>query len=379
MASKMKEIREKLERIKSDRDHFNFSTSNNSHLQQVLVDDRRTTSPKVIETDILGRDQEKQKLIHLLVEDSTSSDFIVLPICGMGGIGKTTLAQLLFNDTHFKNYEKAWVYVSQTFNKKKIEGDIASQLQKDPSRLTDIQGSDADSKKILIVLDDLWENDDFNLGDLKTSLRLVGNGQKVHVIVTTRDIGIAKNIQTIQAHKIDALSLDVCWIIIKHHIGDFETWPDKERLEVTGKEIAEKCRGVPLAARAIGYMLRSRSNIQEWISVKESGIWNISSSESSPYDNVLASLKLSYSVMRPQLRLCFAYCAIFPKGHKLAKDELIYQWAALGFIKPSEELSIWKHGEYYIKQLLEMSFLQHSKSPMVVSSRKKSPAVSCYL
>jgi hypothetical protein len=364
MASKMKETREKLEKIKSDRDTFNFRTSNNSHLQQV-VDDRATSS-QVIEADILGRDQEKQKLIDLLVEASASSDFIVLPICGIGGIGKTTLAQLLFNGTHFKNYEKAWVYVSQTFNKKKIEDDITSQLEKDRSKQTDIQESDAASKKILIVLDDLWENDDFKLDDLKISLKIVGNGQKVHVIVTTRDIRIAQKIQTIKAHKIEALSLDVCWIIIKQ-ILDFETWPEKERLEVTGKEIAEKCGGVPSAARAIGYILRSKRDIEGWISVKESGIWNISSSESSPYDNVLASLKLSYSIMRPQLRLCFAYCAVFPKGHQLTKDELIYQWAALGVIKPSEEFPTWKHGEDCIKQLLEMFFLQHSKSPAVSS------------
>jgi hypothetical protein len=359
----MKEVREKLEKIKSDHDAFNFRTNNNSYFQQV-VDDRATSQEAI--TAILGRDQEKQKLIYLLMEASTSSDFIVLPICGIGGIGKTTLAQLLFQDTHFKNYAKAWVYVSQTFNMKKIVDDIASQLEKDWSRLTDIQESNAASKKNLIILDDLWENDDFKLDDLKSSLKKVGNGQKVHVTVTTRDIGIALKIQTIEAHKIDALSLDVCWIIIKQ-IVDFETWPEKERLEVTGKEIAEKCRGVPLAARAIGYILRSRRDIQEWISVKESGIWNISLSESSPYDNVLASLKLSYSIMRPQLRLCFAYCAVFPKGHKLAKDELIYQWAALGFIKPSEEFPIWKHGEDCIKQLLEMSFLQHSKSPVVLS------------
>jgi 5'-3' exonuclease len=366
MANKMKETREKLDKIKSDRDAFNFRTSKNSHLQQVVDD--RATFPKVIEADILGRDQEKQKLIDLLVEAGTSSDFIVLPICGIGGIGKTTLAQLLFNDTHFKNYEKAWVYVSQTFDKKKIEDDLASQLEKDRSKLIDIQESDAASKKILIVLDDLWENDDFKLDDLKISLKIMGNGQKVHVIVTTRDIGIAQKIQTIEAHKIDALSLDVCWIIIKQ-IVDFEKRAEKERLEVTGKEIAEKCGGVPLAARAIGYILRSRRDIQGWISVKESGIWNISSSGSSPYDNVLASLKLSYSIMLPRLRLCFAYCAVFPKGHKLAKDKLIYQWATLGFIKPSEEFPTWQHGEDCIKQLLEMSFLQHSNSP----------AVSCYL
>ena len=125
-----------------------------------------------------------------------------------------------------------------------------------------------------------------------------------------------------------------------------------------------KCQGVALAARVLGYMLRSK-NFEAWVSVKENGMWNKSTTEKD-YDDVLASLKLSYSSMPPDLRLCFTYCAIFPKGHKMAKDHLIYQWAALGFIESSNEDSSWlQHGEGIIKQLLGMSFLQHSNSPSV--------------
>ena len=155
------------------------------------------------------------------------------------------------------------------------------------------------------------------------------------------------------------------WAIIKQ-IVSYEDRADKERLKDAGKEIAEKCGGVALAARALGYMLRFK-NFDEWVSVKDSGICHAASSgyQTSPYDNVLASLKLSYISILPYLRLCFAYCAIFPKGHKIAKDDLIYQWVALDFIKPSDEVSTWQHGENCIKQLLGMSFLQRSKSPLV--------------
>jgi len=124
-----------------------------------------------------------------------------------------------------------------------------------------------------------------------------------------------------------------------------------------------------LAARAIGFMLRFK-DVDGWISVQNSAIWNVSTpGTSSPYANVIACLKLSYSSMPSYLRLCFAYCAIFPKGHKVAKDNLIYQWASLGFIKHSDQFSIWQLGEVCIKQLLDMSFFQHSESPLV----------SCYL
>ncbi|GJN37945.1 hypothetical protein PR202_gb26946 [Eleusine coracana subsp. coracana] len=216
-------------------------------------------------------------------------------------------------------------------------------------------------KSILIVLDDLWEQDDLKMDDLKKSLRMVGKGHKVHIIVMTRDAGIAHKIQTVEAHKIKALAPEVCWTIIKQ-IADFENRSDKDMLKDIGNEISAKCGGVALAARAVGFMLRSR-DVDGWVSVKDSALWNVSTPgyTTSVYDNVLASLKLSYSSMPPHLRLCFAYCAIFPKGHKMAKDELIYQWAALGFIMPSDKISIQQHGEAYIKQLLDMSFFQRSE------------------
>lgn len=211
--------------------------------------------------------------------------------------------------------------------RKKIEDDIASQLEKNQSKLTDIQEPDAANKKLLIILDDLWENGDHKLDDLKRSLKTLGNsGQKVHVIVTTQTADIAQKIQTIKAHKIKALPLEVCWNIIKQ-IVDFEDRSDKEMLKDIGKEIAGKCGGVALAARAVGFMLRKYRDFDGWISVKNNALWNISTPKKSPFDDVLASLKLSYSSMPSYLRLCFTHCAVFPKGHIMAKDGLIYQWA----------------------------------------------------
>lgn len=358
MASKIKEVREKLENISNHHHKFDFMAGSNSSVRQVI--DERSTSSEVIEANIVGRDKEKKELMNLLTRPSVAPEVIILPIYGIGGMGKTTLAQLLFNDAHFKDYKKAWVYVGQTFDLEKIKSSVGSEFAAPIAR-----------EKILIVLDDLWEKNDTTLDYLKAYLYRLANGQKLHIIVTTRDGGIAKKIQTIQAHKIAALSPDVCWNIIKQTAGfKDKDESEKTRLEDIGKEIAKKCGGVALAARALGYTLRSRT-YDGWISVKNSGIWNVSTSRyaSLPYDNVLASLKLSYSSMLPYLRLCFAYCAIFPKGCEMAKDDLIFQWAALGFIKQSEEVSIWQHGEICIKQLLDMSFFQHSESPLV----------SCYL
>jgi hypothetical protein len=211
------------------------------------------------------------------------------------------------------------------------------------------------NKNILIVLDDLWEGDEFQLESLMDMLR-VGKGGNVVVIVTTRDEGIANKISTIEPYKLAPLTDDMCWSIIKQNSA-FESRGDKDQLGHIGKVIAMKCAGVALAAKSLGHMLKSMK-FCEWESVRDSDIWNVSSSKDTSSTQVLASLKLSYSVMPSCLKLCFAYCAIYPKGHKIVKDDLIHQWISLGF-------STWQLAERYISQLLGLSFLEHSKSPSV--------------
>ncbi|KAF8701623.1 hypothetical protein HU200_033462 [Digitaria exilis] len=254
---------------------------------------------------------------------------------GFGGIGKTTLAKLVFNDTYFKDHSQVWIYVSQILNVNKIGNSIISQLSKEESKL-----NPNNNKKVMIVLDDVWEENDSQLNELKAMLPVIKGG-KVVVIVTTRDEHIARKICTVQPYKLLPLSDETCWAIIKQK-SDFEARDDKEYL----------CGGVALAAQALGYMLKPLT-FGEWESVRNSDIWNASTSEqeSLAHHNVLACL----------LKLCFAYCAFFPKGYKLEKNDLIYQWIAHGFIAASSIFSTRQYGENYAKHLLGMSFLQHSK------------------
>ncbi|CAN6180515.1 unnamed protein product [Urochloa humidicola] len=147
------------------------------------------------------------------------------------------------------------------------------------------------------------------------------------------------------------MMIDRCWEIIKI-FSNFEQKHNQESLEHIGLDIAKKCGGVALAAQAVGYMLQSK-DLSGWTEINNSDIWNESSEDNG---DVLPSLKLSYERMPPQLRICFSYCSIFQKGHNIAEDDLIHQWIALDFIKPSK-------GKEYVRQLLGMSFLQVSKVP----------------
>lgn len=109
-------------------------------------------------------------------------------------------------------------------------------------------------------------------------------------------------------------------------------------------------------------MLKSKP-FREWNWVSTNDIWSLSTSvDRLPRHEVLGSLLLSYNIMPPHLKLCFAYCGIFPKGHRMIKADLIHLWIALEFVEPSNTFSSWQLGESYVVQLLKMSFLQHSKA-----------------
>ncbi|KAK3124272.1 hypothetical protein QOZ80_7BG0584230 [Eleusine coracana subsp. coracana] len=295
LANKMKNMRKKLRKINEERQNFDFTLSIGTSLEHQHYDHSETTTVRD-EAKIVGRDKEKKEITDLLSASCSNDGTMILPIYGLGGIGKSTLAGLVYNDNQFKQYDyRVWVYVSQVFNLNKIGRSIISQLpaeadQQNTNELHMIyQCLDnlLPGKKILIVLDDIWEEDDYELEKLKSMLHVDKEGSMVDVIVTTRTECVANKICTNESYKLQPLKDDVCWDIIKRS-SRFEDKSNKEKLEHIGLDIAKKCG-----------------------------------------------------------------------GNDINEDDLIHQWVSLGFInKPLD-------GKEYIRQLLGMSFLQHSKLPLI--------------
>uniref|UniRef100_M8B1X9 Putative disease resistance protein RGA4 n=1 Tax=Aegilops tauschii TaxID=37682 RepID=M8B1X9_AEGTA len=316
MPDKMKKMQERLQKITED--HQNYRLPPETHSNEPQLPDIRENAGTMVEAEIIGRAEEKLEILARL-SGSTTEQTTFVPIWGFGGIGKSTLARSVYNHPEFEKHSRVWIYVSQIFDLKKIGNTIISQLSRQQSpQIPDLHSINirlqellAEKKNVLIILDDLWEKCPSQLEELKSMLKQ-GKGCKVMVVVTTRDEGIASEIGTVQPYKLPQLSDEMCWDIMRQK-SKFETRGDKERLEPIGRDIAKKCKGVALAAQSLGHLLKS----------KPCGEWDL--------------------------------------GHTMIKEELIYQWIALGFMEPSSTSSNWQLGESYITQLLEMSFLQHSK------------------
>ncbi|XP_065044249.1 putative disease resistance protein RGA1 [Musa acuminata AAA Group] len=331
----------------------------------------RETSSFLTETRVYGRDRELEKVVELLstsVEKSGPdiNNLSVLPLLGIGGIGKTTLAQFVYNDaTVRKHFElKIWVCVSDSFDVKRLTKEIiesvTNEKQSDLMNLDTLQvilKVKIASKRFLLVLDDVWSVDTHGLDEwpkLCAPLRFGAQGSMV--MVTTRDLRIASIVGTMKEILLDGLEDDDYWELFKKCAFGSLNPEEHPELEAIGRKIAGKLKGSPLAAKTIGSLLRSNANKGYWRTTMESEVWELPQDE----NGVLSVLRLSYRYLPGHLKQCFTFCSLFPKAHEFYQDQLIQIWMAEGYITPEENKTVEDVGRSYVCELVNRSFFQAS-------------------
>ncbi|KAJ3693773.1 hypothetical protein LUZ60_009253 [Juncus effusus] len=369
LANKMKDLRQRLDKVAMRRSQFVLNSGTRFDKEQVAKE-RETYADINEQTSIMGRDKEKEELIQLLMRSDGGHEVSIIAIVGLGGIGKTTLAQLLFNNESIKDTfgRQAWAYVSMEFDVKNIGRALlesfggSSQI---PSTLEGMRKSlkeKMSGKRFFIVLDDLWEEDGGKLEELRGMLRGDTKGSKI--VVTTRSEKVAVQIHATELYKLEALTDDHCWDLFSQRAFTSESEKNDKDLVQIGRELVKKCAGVPLAVKSLGYTMRLKKGVDAWAEVRDSDIWKLEEKSGGSFKtSMLPSLKISYILMPSYLKLCFSYCSIFPRGCRISKNELIQQWISLGFIQPPQEgISLEKCGKEYVDDLLGMSFLHFSRS-----------------
>lgn len=325
--------------------------------------DKRETSSFVIESEIYGRDDDKEKLIKLLLSSESNQEGCVMciPIIGIGGIGKTTLSQLAYNDERvIQHFDvRMWTFVSDDFNIKKIMKSIIESVTREECKLSESDLLQSrlwhllHNKRYLLVLDDVWTEDQDDWDKLRPLFR--GGVDRCKIIVTSRSkkVPFMMDSPTSPYYLKGLMEVD-CWALFKQRAfgrGEEENYPN---LCLIGKQIAKKCGGVPLAAKSLGSVMRFKREEQQWLFMQNSELWEVDGCK----QRILPALMLSYLHLPSHLRQCFAFCSIFPKNYEFKKHKLVLLWMAEGLILQEGSKRPEDIGDEYFVDLLWMSFFQ---------------------
>ena len=329
-------------------------------IEIVKKKDPHTHSSSLVEEwSVIGRDDDKRKIVEMLLWDGEEVNVDVISIVGMGGIGKTTLAKLVYNhvDVVTQFDLRIWISVSVDYDvvritKSIVESAMGKRLkfsELDPIQVT-LQNI-LRGKRFLLVLDDMW-NENMSDWDVLRSPFSVGlPGSKV--LVTSRSSVVSTIVATTtDPYHLQPLSDEDCWELIAQRALSNRNVDGNENLVAIGKRIAEKCGGLPLAAKTIGSVLRFKLAESEWEALLESKMWDFPEYKT----EVFPALRLSYNYLPAPLKKCFAYCSIFPHKYEFEKDDLVHMWMAEGFIQPQGMKRIEDIGNDYFDNLLSRCF-----------------------
>ncbi|KAH6785779.1 hypothetical protein C2S51_038234 [Perilla frutescens var. frutescens] len=356
--SKVKQAKEKYDHL-----HYEFSDLEKVTKEvEAIVKEVRERHKEVV----VGLDDESFKIKTLLLRDSRKLE--VVPIVGMPGIGKTTLARYVYDDESIKKHfdVRAWVRVSENYNVSEIVSSLRVSMgiseAKNGSSENDryIVRKYLFGRRYLIVLDDIWSPKAWD--DLKEMFP--DNRNESRVMFTTRLSVVASYVDASSpAHEMSFMNENFSWDLLRNRIFGDETCPTE--LESVGRTIATSCSGLPLAIVVISGLLtvdRGKAVDQKIIAAWEKVAKNVKSAISEndrQFDKILA---LSFTHLPHHLRPLFLYLGGFPEDYEMRVSKLIKLWVSEGFLKPSgPNKSLEEVAEEYLEDLVKRNLVLVTK------------------
>ncbi|XP_070018542.1 putative late blight resistance protein homolog R1A-3 [Nicotiana sylvestris] len=359
-----KRVQDAAEEIRGIRETVKEIRRNNSYGLQALQDEDPAPGvgderkpPVVEEDDVVGFDEEAKKVIDRLLEGS--DNLKVIPVVGMPGLGKTTLANKIFKDAtvEFEFFTRIWVYVSQSYKRRDLFLNIISKFKRNTTQYSHMSEDDlaqvirdflGRGGKYLIVLDDVWSGEAWD----RLKIAFPNNNKCNRVLLTTRDNIVAKHCND-DPHKLKFLTDSEGWELLEKKVFHKDKCPSE--LEQYGLNIAKKCEGLPLAIVVIaGALIGKGKTTREWEQVDQSVGEHLINKDP---ENCKKLVQMSYDRLPYDLKACFLYCGAFPKGFEIPAWKLIRLWIAEGFIQYNGRLTLECKAEDYLNDLVNRNLV----------------------
>ncbi|KAM3346666.1 hypothetical protein ACQJBY_020943 [Aegilops geniculata] len=357
VAVRIRSLNKKIENISKDKIFLTFNTSiqptRNSPSSKLI------RSSNLVEPNLVGKEvmYSSKKLVELVLAHKEYKSYKI-GIVGTGGVGKTTLAQKIYNDQKIKGSFKmhAWICVSRDYNEVTLLKEVLRNIgvhHEQGETIAELQRKLAETiegKSFFLVLDDVWHSNVWT--DL---LRPALNETTAGIIlVTTRDDQITKRIGVDHTHQVDLMSVEVGWELLWRSMNIDEE-KEVQNLRSTGIEIVRKCGWLPLAIKVTASALASRDLTEnEWRKYLSKYV----GSESILLDEIEEALYLSYDELPHSLKQCFLYCALYTEDSIIRRSEVTWLWIAEGFIEEQQGQLLEDIAEEYYYELIHRNLLQ---------------------
>ncbi|XP_078150860.1 putative disease resistance protein RGA3 [Carex rostrata] len=332
----------KLKEIAAEAETFRdlLSMQETGSKDGVIDGSSRFAATSLLIDKVYGRDGDRNEIINFLLDDGDHDGdrYSVVAITGMGGAGKTTLAQYVHNDERVTKHFglRMWLSLSQNLDimeRTKEMIDCASGKECPNIRnLSVLQEKLVETLRefdnIMVVLDDMWYNREAGENQWDDLLKpFAYRGGRCKIVVTSRSWSFPNALQPGKYIKLSDLAHDDFISLLRYHAIDglqFDNPQLKNDLSDIVDQIAKKISKLPLAAKVVGNQLRQQPNISFWQATLE----NVNSSD------IMEILLWSFHRFDVQLQRCFLFCGVYPKGTRF-RDAMVSFWVALDFIQPS--------------------------------------------
>ncbi|GFZ21515.1 disease resistance protein (CC-NBS-LRR class) family [Actinidia rufa] len=296
-----------------------------------------------------------EKVLDKIRDETTPK----IGIWGMGGIGKTTVMQLLNNTPEITTMFDfvIWVTVSKTWNIRKIQEEVGKRLSIDTTnesneRVASKLLQKLEGKKYLLLLDDVWEKVDLSVVGFPNAHQ--ENGCKV--VLTTRKLEVCRKMETDDDIKVEGLPEKEAWEMFNLKVGNVAECPT---IKQHAEKIVKKCGGLPLALKVVGGALRKKYNENVWRQFLRDLKSPAEALTEDIKEEVFKPLKVSYDYLTDIEKNCLLFCGLYLEDHNIEKSELIVYWGAEGLLSGKLTLADARvKGDVILEALIDASLLE---------------------